>query len=244
MKPFLILQLRPIDEAADNEFSAILKYGRLNSNNVHRVRMEKEGIPSIALGSYSGIILSGGPSNVSDEDHVKPTYQKQFEAELHKLLIKIFETDFPFMGICYGIGSLVAYRGGTVSKANYSESVGAVEIELTENGITDELLQNIPSKFTAYVGHKEACQKLPSDATLLATSNECPFQMIRFKNNIFATQFHTELDAEGIELRIMIYKEHGYFSPEDAGKLIKAARQREVTIPKRILRNFIDRYQK
>ncbi len=45
MKPFLILQLRPIDMASDDEFDAFLKYGGLLNNQVHRVRMEKEGVP-------------------------------------------------------------------------------------------------------------------------------------------------------------------------------------------------------
>jgi len=243
LKPFLILQLRPDDLASDNEFEAILKYGNLSSNHVYRVRMEKEGIPPLDLETYSGIIVGGGPSNVSDHEALKPPYQKQFETDLNSLLAAIFEADFPFMGICYGIGSLVAYKGAPVSTENYSEAVGAVEIELTEAGMKSEILQDIPSKFMAYTGHKEACQRLPAEASLLAISKNCPFQMIRFRENIYATQFHIELDADGIELRIKIYKDHGYFSPEDADQLIKNAKTWEVTIPKMILRNFIRRYQ-
>ncbi|NND52927.1 MAG: glutamine amidotransferase [Flavobacteriaceae bacterium] len=243
MKPFLILQLRPDDQASDNEFDAILKYGGLEQDEVHRVRMEKEGIPSINLAAYSGIVLSGGPSNVSDAIDNKPPYQIQFETDLNKLLTKIFETDFPIMGICYGIGSLVAYKGGIVSTENYSEAVGAVEIKLTATGLEDELLQGIAPKFMAYVGHKEACQTLPEDATLLAGSENCPFQMIRFRNNIYATQFHTELDNEGIALRIKIYKNHGYFSADEADELIQNSKTWEVNVPKVILRNFVKRYQ-
>ena len=243
MKPFLILQLRPIDLASDNEFSAFLQYGHLAERDVHRVRMEKEGIPKINLGDYSGLILGGGPSNVSDNEEIKHDYQKRFEADLNKLLDKIFEEDFPILGNCYGIGALLKYQGGEVSKEKFSEDIGAVEIELTKEGQNDELLAGLPVKFMAYVGHKEACQTIPGNATLLARSNNCPIQMIRFSKNIYATQFHTELDVDDICLRINIYKNHGYFSPKDAETLIKNAKNYHVTIPRMILNNFVQKYK-
>ena len=221
MKPFLILQLRPIDLASDSEFLAFLRYGGLAEHEVHRIRMEKKGIPELDLSDYSGIIIGGGPSNISDDENKKYPYQRTFEADLNKLLNKVFENDFPFLGVCYGIGALNKFKGGEVSKEKYSEAVGTVEIELTEIGKKDELLNDISGKLNAYCGHKEACQTIPNDASLLASSDDCPYQMIRFKNNIYATQFHTELDIEGIILRINVYKNHGYFSPEDAEALIK-----------------------
>lgn len=243
MKPFLILQLRPIDLASDNEFSAFLQYGRLTEHEVHRVRMEKEGIPEINLCDYSGIVLGGGPSNVSDDEDKKHEYQKRFETDLNGLLDKVFEEDFPILGSCYGIGALLKYQGGEVSKEKYSERVGVVEIELTEAGKNDELLTGLPAKFMAFGGHKEACQTLPSGATLLASSDNCPIQMIRFDKNIYATQFHTELDEDSIGLRINIYRNYGYFSPKDAETLIKNTKNYNVTVPSMILSQFIQKYK-
>jgi len=40
---------------------------------------------------------------------------------------------------------------------------------------------------------------------LLAGSEGCPVQMVRFRKNIYATQFHCELDAQGIAERIRYY---------------------------------------
>ena len=62
---------------------------------------------------------------------------------------------------------------------------------------------------------------MPNGGTLLASSERCPIQMIRFGKNVYATQFHPELDAEGIILRIQIYKHHGYFKPEESDNMIK-----------------------
>jgi GMP synthase (glutamine-hydrolysing) len=243
MKPFLILQLRPIDLASDNEYSAFLRFGGLSENEVHRVRMEKDGIPELDLKDYSGILIGGGPSNVSDDEDVKEACQKRFETDLSNLLEKVFKKDFPILGTCYGIGVIVKNRGGEVSKEKYSEGIGAVEIELSEVGRKDELLRGLPSKFMAYVGHKEACQNIPGGATLLAGSSGCPFQMIRFAKNIYATQFHTELDADDVNLRIKIYKNHGYFSPEDTEALKKKIKNYHVIFPGRILKNFVQKYK-
>jgi len=244
MKPFLILQLRPIDLASDNEFEAFLTYGGLTRYEVKRVRMEKEGISNINLANYSGVILGGGPSNVSDDEDKKHRYQKQFESNLQNLLNKVFENDFPFLGTCYGMGALVKHQGGEVSKEKYSESVGLVTINLTKEGRIDKLTNGLPVKFSAYGGHKEACQILPTRAILLASSDNCPVQMIRFGANIYATQFHTELDEDGIGIRINIYKDHGYFSPEDAEKLINTSKKSHVTVPMNILGQFVKMYKR
>ena len=243
MKPFLILQLRPIDLASDDEYSAFLQYGGLRAHEVVRVRMEKERIPEINLGDYSGIIIGGGPSNVSDDEEKKPNYQKRFEEELNRLLGKVFEEDFPIFGNCYGMGAMLKYQGAKLSKEKYSEDIGAVEIKLTEAGEKDELLTGLPTKFIAYGGHKEACQKLPSSATLLAKSDNCPVQMVRFGKNMYATQFHTELDTDGIILRINTYKNQGYFLPEDIETVIKNTKNYHVTFPFMILSQFIQKYK-
>ena len=68
MKPFLILQLRPNDAAADGEFYAMLKYGGLEEKDVHRVRMELEGVPDVNLDDYSGVLVGGGPMDISNRE--------------------------------------------------------------------------------------------------------------------------------------------------------------------------------
>jgi len=243
MKPFLILQHRPIDEAADNEFDAFLRYGGLKPEEVRRIRMEQSGIPDVNLSDYSALICGGGPSNVSDPEKEKSKSQLHFEGQLVRLYDEILDKDFPFLGACYGIGSLTQYAGGKVSKKQFSEDVGSTKITLTDNAALDELTQGLPATFKAFVGHKEACQELAPGATLLACSENCPIQMIRFKTNIYATQFHPELDTEGISLRIRIYRNHGYFAPEQAESMIDQIRHETVTVPEIILKRFVDRYR-
>ena len=91
IKPFLILQLRELDEAADSEFRAFLRYGNLKESDVRRIRMEKESFSDIDIKNYSGIIVGGGPSNVSDREDSKPEYQRRFEHELRHLYLQVVE---------------------------------------------------------------------------------------------------------------------------------------------------------
>jgi len=243
MKKFLLLQIRPEDAASDNEYEAFMKFGGLKPEDVHRVRMEQGGIPKINLDDYSGIIQGGGPGNVSDPLEKKTDYQQKYESDLQKLFDKVIAKDFPYIGACYGIGALTNHLGGSVSKENYTEPVGAVDITLTEAGERDPLLNGIPKKFRAFVGHKEACQALPQGATLLASSEKCPVQMIRVKNNIYGCQFHPELDTEGLIVRVNVYKNAGYFPPEEAEPLIAEVKKENVIYPDKILKNFVDRYK-
>ena len=58
----------------------------------------------------------------------------------------------------------------------------------------------------------------------LATSAACPVQAFRVGQNVYATQFHPELDLEGICTRIEVYKNAGYFDPSEAETLKEPSR--------------------
>ncbi len=243
MNPFLILQLRPETEASDDEFAAILAKGGLAADQAHRIRLDQAAIPAdLNLQDYSGVIVGGGPGCVSDPEDQKSEIEKRIEQAVLGLMPVITGGDVPFMGCCYGIGILAHHLGAPVTKDRYGESVGAVDCGLTDAGRTDPLLADVPDRFQAFVGHKEAVQELPDGCTHLAASGPCPFQMIRYKQNVYATQFHPEADSDGFETRIRIYRNKGYFPPENADRLIAMCRAADVHAPEKILRNFVSRY--
>lgn len=243
MKQFLILQLRPEAAVADNEFEAFLEKGGLKPAQVKRIRLDCEPIPAgLNLADYAGIIVGGGPGCVSDPADKKTQVEQRIEDSILGLMPAIAANDFPFLGCCYGIGILAHHLGAKVGKERYGEDVGAVECRLTSGAATDPLVAGLPDKFLAFVGHKEAVQELPAGCTHLLTSEPCPFQMIRYKRNIYATQFHPEADSHGFELRIRIYKDKGYFPPEQAAALIEKCHQQHVHVPDAILKRFVERY--
>lgn len=244
MKKFLILQLRPETEAADDEFRAFLDKGGLAETEVHRIRLDREDLPeTLSLDDYAGVIVGGGPGCVSDAPETKDPVEKKIEDEIIGLMPEICARDVPFLGCCYGIGILGHHLApGIVSKEKYGEPVGAVDCSLTPEGAADPLLAGVPQAFRAFVGHKEAVQDLPPGTTRLVASGPAPYQMLRHGANVYATQFHPEADAAGFETRIHIYKHRGYFPPETADALIEEVRGEDVRFPELILKNFVARY--
>ena len=239
--PFLLLSIRGEDEAADDEYRAMMRFAGLDTTGFHRIRLTHQPLGSIDLDEWSGIILGGGPYNVSDAPELKSETQQRVESELLPLVSRVVDYDFPFLGCCYGVGTLGSVVGATVDRT-YPEPVAAVTITLTPAGRDDPLFADLPDVFDAYGGHKEAATSLPSDVPCLASSVDCPVQAFRVGNNVYATQFHPELDADGICTRIDVYKNHGYFAPETADSLKIAARQRNIDFPPVILRKFAERY--
>ncbi|MEM7075878.1 MAG: glutamine amidotransferase [Pseudomonadota bacterium] len=242
-KPFLILQLRPETEAADDEFAAILRKGGIDQARTVRVRLDQERLPDdIELESFAGVIVGGGPGCVSDAPEDKSPIEARIEQDVLSLMPEVTRRDTPFLGCCYGIGILGQHLGAHVSKQAFSEPVGTSACELTPDGKTDVLLDGVPTAFDAFVGHKEALQELPAGCVHLVRSDACPFQMLRFGRNVYATQFHPEADASGFETRIRLYRNKGYFAPEDADRLVEMCRAADVFAPEMVLRNFIRRY--
>jgi GMP synthase (glutamine-hydrolysing) len=240
MKPMLVLQLRPETEASDDEFAAILRKGGLASDEVRRVRLDCEDLAvDTGLDAFSGVIVGGGPGCVSDPDEMKSSVEKRIETAVLGLMPEIVARDLPFLGCCYGIGILAHHLGAAVSKARFGEAVGAVECRVTGAGRADPLLAGFPETFRAFVGHKEAVQVLPQGCVHLVASDPCPFQMIRYGRRVYATQFHPEADAAGFETRIRIYRDRGYFPPEDADALIAMCRAEEVDMPEVVLARFV-----
>ncbi len=241
VRPFLLLSVRGEDVAADGEYAAFLRFTGLPRERLRRIRMEAGPLPRLDLDDYAGVFVGGGPFNSSDSPEDKSEVQRRVERELATLLDEIVARDFPFFGACDGVGTLGVHQGGVIDRT-YAEPVSAVRIRLTEAGRADPVLAGTAPEFDAFVGHREACTVLPPGAVLLATSDACPVQMFRLKQNLYATQFHPELDVEGIVTRVHVYQHAGYFPPEERDELIARLTPVQITEPGRMLATFVARY--
>nr|WP_156223908.1 glutamine amidotransferase [Pseudactinotalea suaedae] len=241
MKPFLLLSTRPETDAADAEYASFLQFGGLEAAELVRFRLEQAPMPELDLEQYSGIFLGGSPFNSSEPE--KSELQRRVEADLRRLLDQVVPRDYPFFGACYGVGTLGLHAGGVVD-STYSEPVSAVEVRLTPEGRADPLLATMPDSFAAYVGHKEALSSLPPGAVLLATADSCPVQMFRLGENLYATQFHPELDEDAIVARIRVYANHGYFPPDTRDAVISSVRGAPVRSAHDLLSAFVRRYRR
>jgi GMP synthase (glutamine-hydrolysing) len=238
MRPFLLLSIRAEDAAAVDEHDAFRRATGLADADLHRVQLDRTPLGETHLDDWSGILLGGGAFNASDPDASKSAVQRRVEDELGALLDDVVSADFPFLGACYGIGVLGTHQGGVVDRS-HPEPVGPLSVTLTDEGVADPLFAGVPRAFAAYGGHKEGMTTLPEGAVLLAESAACPVQAFRVGRNVYATQFHPELDLAGICTRIDVYRHAGYFEPDQAEVLQQRAAEVEVTHPVTLLRNFV-----
>ena len=240
MKPFLLLSCRPEDAAAEGERLAVLHFTGLPEERLQQIRVEEAALPILDLDDYAGVLLGGGPYNSSDP--IKSEVQLRVEADLRRVLEDVFLDDRPFMGLCYGIGTVTAHMGGVVDRT-YGEPAGPVHLRRTDAGHRDPLLAEVPETFQAFVGHKEAVRALPEGAVLLVEGDACPVQMFRVQKNCYVTQFHPELDAEHFIDRMKIYRHAGYFAPETLEDLSEQARAANVSpAVHTILSRFVEHY--
>ena len=241
MRPFLFLGTRAEDLVAEQEYDAVLAGTGLHPDELVRVRLEAGPLGDIDLDDWSGVILGGGPFNMSDPQELKSSVQRRVEAELHDLAERVVATDTPFLGACYGIGVLGTRAGGVVDRT-YGEAIGALPVRLSVDGQADPLFGELPEVFNAYLGHKEAVSQLPEGGVLLASTDTCPVHAFRLGCNVYATQFHPELDAAALCDRVDAYSAHGYYEPHEQESLKTAAREALVTEPVRLLARFVELY--
>ncbi|GMA32512.1 glutamine amidotransferase [Litorihabitans aurantiacus] len=241
MREFVLLASRQQDAVADAEYAAFCRFMNVPPARLRRIRLDREPMPELDLDAVAGIVVGGSPFTSSDPEESKSEVQRRVEREIDALLVEICDRDLPFLGACYGVGTLGVHLGGVVD-TTYGEPAGAVEVSLTPDGVADPLLRGLPPVFEAYVGHKEALRAAPPGSVLLASSPTAPVQMLRFGRNVYATQFHPELDAEGIASRLLAYRYEGYFDPAEVDEVLHRVRRAHVTHPGRILQRFAEIY--
>ena len=124
-----------------------------------------------------GIILSGGPASVYDED--APT-----------LDLKILDLKIPILGICYGMQILTHSLNGIVTKAlrrEYGRAVIKVQKE-------SPLFQGLEEQQPVWMSHGDRIEKLPEGFITIAYSDNSPHAAIQHsKKPIYGVQFHPEV---------------------------------------------------
>lgn len=125
----------------------------------------------------SGIILSGGPHSVYDENSFRCDPE-------------IFDLDIPILGICYGMQLMTLHYGGNVKQAADRE-YGKAEIDLA-NG--SALFDGTPTKQTVWMSHGDKVVDPPAGFLIDATSFSTPVAaMSDPEKKLYGVQFHPEV---------------------------------------------------
>jgi len=241
MKPFLLITTRDEKSVVEEEHASYCRLTGLLPEDLEWRRIERNGLGVVEFGRYSGIILAGSPFTVSEPIERKTAVELRVERELSALLDRVIAADFPFLGICYGIGTIGAHQGAVVDRT-FGEPTQATRVRLTPAGLEDPLFRELPPSFDAFVGHKEAITEVPAHLTVLASSPTCPVQAFRVGSNVYATQFHPELDPGGMSSRVRAYADHGYFDPAEIDALITRVESADVRASHLVLGRFVEQY--
>ncbi|MBT1035614.1 glutamine amidotransferase [Canibacter sp. lx-45] len=242
MKPFLLITSRADDTLVYPEVNSYRKLtGLTGEGELAWLRAEQSEIAGIDLAEYSGIILAGSPFTVSNSDAQKTVTELRVEREFAALLDGVVALDYPFLGICYGVGTLGNHQGAVVSNTN-GEDIQVITVQLTAAGEADPLFAGVSTVFDAYVGHKEALLAAPAHFSVLASGENCPVQAFKVGQNVYATQFHPELEPETFKQRIYAYRDHGYFDPATIDDLLAQIAAADVVASQRVLKNFVRLY--
>jgi len=133
------------------------------------------GIEQIKRKNPAGIILSGGPQSVYEEN--SPKISKD-----------ILFLGLPVLGICYGAQLIAHVLGGKVKRANIGE-YGRTRIFISKE---DPLFLNIPKTFNVWMSHGDIISDVPEFFEKLATTDFSPVSAFRY-SNIYGVQFHPEV---------------------------------------------------
>lgn len=156
----------------------------------------KESIPQENSG-YDMLVVMGGPQSPEEDKEHFPYYDPQAEVALIQSFI---EAGKPVVGACLG-AQLIGEAFGAPYEHSPNREIGAVSLHLTEDGEKDPLLQAFSEGMDVGSWHGDM-PGLTKDAKILAFSEGCPRQIVRYSDLAYAFQCHPEFTSETVEALI------------------------------------------
>lgn len=152
---------------------------RVRENKVYcEVVSYKRSIEDIKAMNPKGIIFTGGPNSVYEEN--TPTIDPA-----------IFDLGVPVLGVCYGAQLMAQSLGGRVERANERE-YGRINLNIASN---DNLFKDIESGSTCWMSHNDFIAEPPTGFEVTATTDACPVAaMQNVAKKLYAVQFHAEVE--------------------------------------------------
>ena len=156
---------------------------------VVEVHQSAEQLPSPR--DLAGMIITGSPHSVTEP-----------EAWTHVLsdwTVSAIDEGIPCLGVCYGHQIIGQAFGGEVIRNPVKYEIGTIQVELTEAGQKDLLLGQLePGARTLSFNavHGDIVSRLPAGAVRLATNDVAVNQAYKYRDHVWAVQFHPEFSTE------------------------------------------------
>ena len=144
-------------------------YSELHDNEIS--------IDEIKKMNPKGIILSGGPNSVYEENSLT-------------IDDEIFNLGIPVLGICYGMQLMQHKLGGRVESAT-SREYGAHNIDVVAGA---RLFEGTPTTQQVLMSHSDKVVELADGFKVVATSDNCPIAAAEnVEKGFYCFQFHPEV---------------------------------------------------
>ncbi|MDX1438940.1 MAG: glutamine-hydrolyzing GMP synthase [Rubricoccaceae bacterium] len=138
----------------------------------------------IALMEPMGLILSGGPCSVYDDD------APQFDRELLQLTQPNTGKPVPILGICYGLQAMAHTLGGAVEQSDRRE-FGRAHLGPHEES---RLFRDVPEGSTVWMSHGDHLTVLPEGFSVTTGTDNAPIAAVESQTDpYFGVQFHPEV---------------------------------------------------
>jgi GMP synthase (glutamine-hydrolysing) len=135
-----------------------------------------------------GIILSGGPASVYDED-------------APKLSFNLFDgTNCPILGICYGLQIIASELGGEVHPSP-SREYGYARLEVLEE--KSPIFVGLPTEMDVWMSHGDKVTKVPPGFRVTANTEGALNAFEDLSGRIFGVQFHPEVAHTPLGARVL-----------------------------------------
>jgi GMP synthase (glutamine-hydrolysing) len=157
------------------------QYTQLIARRIRELEVYCEILPyhtePISHPSVSGVIFSGSPKSVREENPIGPA-------------VGWLEKGIPVLGICYGAQWLVHHFGGTVSPSSIRE-YGRAEVKVQKQNI---IFEGFPSESKVWMSHSDSITELPPEFEKTASTDTIPVAAFAHREKpIFGVQFHPEV---------------------------------------------------
>ena len=167
------------------------QYAHLIANRIRRLNVYSEildsNTPAKQLKKYKGIVLSGGPQSVYDEN--APQCDPQ-----------LFYLGIPVLGICYGLQIMVHKKGGKVSSGKIKEYGLARLTVRNQEGI----FKGLETQENVWMSHGDEVEKLPEGMAIMGSTDNCKNAAVAdLENHLYGVQFHPEVTHTDNGMRLL-----------------------------------------
>lgn len=168
---------------------AIIDFGSQTTHLISR-RLKDLGVPShlvvpeeaiekIAELKPQGVILSGGPASV-------------YEDEAPTISTEIYELGLPILGICYGLQLSAKLLGGKVISGK--KEYGPAQLKIANNN-KSQITKGLPKHFTVWMSHGDEVVAVPKSFDTVGSTEHVPYAFtVDEDKKIYGVQFHPEVE--------------------------------------------------